>query len=204
MTQDLSESIDASVRGKLGADSSVSNTIDRAGRVATLIWVSGSIGVIIISAVIAVSLWVSGIRTDVNNSAKLLGEITPSKVSELSRRVDEIERVNRESNLPNRVKELERRGDETDKIFAIRDGRIIALEKYTIQNDVVILSMNALTTANRKDLDSLAERVKKLEPDVQDMVFMRDNGISNRGRFYMKYGYAPAEETGQNPRIKRN
>ena len=164
MTQEDNDSIEASIRGKKENDSSVASRIAVAQHSLQIVWVSGSVLIVLVGSIIAVALWANSIRGDIDT--------------------------------------LKKRGDAADKTFTERNSRIEALEKYAAQNDRVLDSQSEITKANRKDLDVLVARVNKIEPDVQDMAFMRDHGISNKENFLQRHGFsAPGETTSEtNPK----
>jgi hypothetical protein len=86
---------------------------------------------------------------------------------------------------PTRKKRL----DEFDRLKNARDLQWESQKTYNAANDKLLEAQKTRIDELRKDFDATAKRIDKWEPDVMDMIFMRDNGISNKERFLMRHGY---------------
>jgi hypothetical protein len=82
-----------------------------------------------------------------------------------------------------------KRLDEFDRLKRDRDQQWETQKTYNVANDKLLDGMNALTKANRKDLDSVIVRVDKLEPTVNYLESLRRFGISNKEDFVREHGY---------------
>lgn len=132
-----SESIDASARGKAGADVSASSRVEIANRYYGLVkWICGGL--------ILATVWVVTIQIDVNS-------LKQAKAS--------------------------------------RDTQVKALEIYDTANDKVIGQIGARIDQQRVDIDRATARIDKIEPEHQEMWFMKRTGRSNKEAYFQEHGY---------------
>jgi uncharacterized protein HemX len=85
--------------------------------------------------------------------------------------------------------DAKKRLDEFDRLKNARDLQWESQKTYNAANDKLLEAQKTRIDELRKDFDATAKRIDKWEPDVMDMIFMRDNGISNKERFLMRHGY---------------
>ncbi len=94
--------------------------------------------------------------------------------ADTKRRLDEFDKLRHDRDI--QMEGLKTRNDDQDKLS----------ESQRVAQDKLIDAQRVRMDELRKDFDALVKHFEKYEPDIIDMIFMRDNGISNKERFLIR------------------